>query len=252
MFLRKNIEFTIHSDLVNVKEIQPIPTKHCLPDWYKKVPKNNHTKGLTIKSCMPFLDSITAGYVLPLPQDFHVKWNYYNEELKENDCFFRYGLDGTIDSKKIHEYNLNSSVPQTHSTGQLGGENSFMTKKNGGFKFLKILNPWKIKTPPGYSCLFTSPYYNENDYFDIITGIVDTDKFDFWINFPIVINTDKYPTFEKTFSKGLPYVQVIPFKRDSWKINIDKMKTDTSVFYSYFSSFMDRYKNMFWTKKSWK
>jgi len=223
-----------------------------LPDWYKKVPKNDHPKGLTIKSCMPFLDSMTAGYVLPLPQDFYIKWNYYNEELKENDCFFKYGLDGTLDSDKIHEYNLNSSVPQTHSIGQLGGENSFMTKKNGGFNFLKILNPWKIKTPPGYSCLFTSPYYNENDYFDIITGIVDTDKFDFWINFPIVINTGKYPTFEKTFLKGLPYVQVIPFKRDSWKMNVDKIKNDKSVFYSYFSNFMDRYKNMFWTKKSWK
>ena len=58
-------------------------------------------EGLTIKSCMPFLDSMTAGYVLPLPQDFYLKWNYYNiEELKQNDCFYRYSLEGQLNQDK--------------------------------------------------------------------------------------------------------------------------------------------------------
>ena len=42
----------------------------------------------------------------------------------------------------------------------------------------KIFNPWIIKTPPGYSCLFTSPLNNNDDRFNIIPGIVDNDIFD--------------------------------------------------------------------------
>ena len=80
-----------------------------------------------------------------------------------------------------------------------------------------LLNPWKIKTPKGYSCLFVPPLNNSDDRFSIIPGIVDTDTFPSEINFPIIINGDKYPVLETTIKKGTPYVQIIPFKRDSGK-----------------------------------
>ena len=253
MFSRKKkIKFQCHSDLLDVKEIEPKLSRHCLPDWYKKIPKNNHVKGLTIKSCMPFMDSMTAGYILPLPQDFYLEYNIYNEEFKKKDSAFRFCLDGQININKIEDYNLNSSVPQTHPTFQLGGDNSYVSKKNGSQPFLKILNPWKIVTPPGYSCLFTSPYYNENDYWNIITAIVDTDKFEGMVNFPILINHDKYPEFKKEFKQGMPYVQVIPFKRDSWYFEKEIIKPNFSKIFSYFSQFQDRYKKQNWVKKIWK
>ena len=40
------------------------------------------------------------------------------------------------------------------------------------------------------------------------------------INFPIVINGDKYPTLKTTLKIGTPYVQIIPFKRDNWKCQL--------------------------------
>ena len=61
---------------------------------------------------------------------------------------------------------------------------------------------------------------NTDDRFSIIPGIVDTDSFSLEINFPIVLNGDKYPVIKTTIKKGTPYVQVIPFKREKWKMKI--------------------------------
>jgi hypothetical protein len=99
-------------------------------------------------------------------------------------------------------------------------EGSPYVEKNKNLPFYKIINPWIIKTPPGYSCLFVPPLNNTDDRFSIIPAIVDTDTFPNEINFPIVINGDKYPTLDTVLKKGTPYVQVIPFKRDKWKMKL--------------------------------
>ena len=49
---------------------------------------------------------------------------------------------------------------------------------------IKALNQWHIKTPPGWSTLFVAPLNRDNDIFQAIPGIVDTDKFTENINFP--------------------------------------------------------------------
>ena len=146
------------------------------------------------------------------------------------------------------------SLSNEHNIDQLGGKKSFPVKKNGNFSFLKILNPWIIKTPPGYSCLFIPPVLNENDYFSIIPAIVDTDKFSHFVNFPIIINADKYPKFDMMFKQGTPYVQVIPFKRENWKMKIKSKKTKDIVKegFGFSLKFLHRYKNLNWHKKSWK
>jgi hypothetical protein len=53
------------------------------------------TENLTVKGCMPFLDSLTAGYLLKMPQDILIKHNIdvkndKNEIVKRfdsNACF---------------------------------------------------------------------------------------------------------------------------------------------------------------------
>ena len=95
-----------------------------------------------------------------------------------------------------------------------------MIEKNKNLAFHKILNPWIITTPPGYSTLFVPPLNNSDDRFSIIAGIVDTDTFKNEINFPIVINGDKYEILDTIIERGTPYVQCIPFKRDAWKMEI--------------------------------
>ena len=147
--------------------------------------------------------------------------------------------------------NLGRQSPDLHDVKQVLG--SPHVEKNKQLPFLKILNPWIIKTPPGYSCLFVPPLNNIDDRFSIIPGIVDTDTFSNEINFPIVINGDKYPTLDTIIKKGTPYVQVIPFKRDKWKMKITGKNTEEmrkgKTFYGL--SLLHTYKNKFWNKKKW-
>jgi hypothetical protein len=91
---------------------------------------------------------------------------------------------------------------------------------NKNLPFIKIINPWKITTPLVILVYFYHLLNNTDDRFFIIPGIVHTDKFPSEINFPIVINGDKYPTLQTVIERGTPYVQVIPFKRESWKMEV--------------------------------
>jgi len=251
MLLNNVIEFNIHKDLSKIDSIKPYPIRKSLPEWFKKV--SPHTiDNKNIKGCIPFLDSISAGYVLPLPQDLHIVHNRYNPDTENKESYYKFALSETLNNDDCVKYNMNTSTPQHHPLEQVGGSCTFMANKNGNVSVIKILNPWKIKTPKGYSCLFVSPFYNEMDHFYIINAIVDTDRFHDWINFPILINNDKYPSFDKIFKQGTPYVQIIPFKRENWKLKINgNAKPDINHRSNYFTKFINRYKNMIWVKKKW-
>ena len=248
----KEIEFSAHEDYFALKEDYPIPTKLNIPEWYKKL---EHTiTGKTVKGCMPFLDTITSGYLLKMPQDFIVRHNVDHKNEKGEivkDCFQLSSLNEVSVVLQSKFINLNSAI-DIHSTKQLEG--SPLVDKNKNLPFHKILNPWKIKTPKGYSCLFVPPLNNSDDRFSIIPGIVDTDTFPNEINFPIVINGDKYPVLETLIKKGTPYVQIIPFKRDSWEMKF-KSRTQKEIQNSAIFNklnLLNMYKNKYWNKKSWK
>jgi hypothetical protein len=248
----KEIEFSAHEDYFALQEDYPIPAKLNIPEWYKNLEHSILNK--TVKGCMPFLDTLTTGYLLKMTQDFNVRHNVINENEKgENfrDSFQTFGLHDQSHILGAKYINLNSGI-DVHLIKLLEG--SPLINKNKNLSFYKILNPWKIKTPKGYSCLFVPPLNNSDDRFSIIPGIVDTDTFPNEINFPIVINGDKYPILETTIKKGTPYVQVIPFKRDNWKMKlksrIQKDIQNSRVFYGL--NLLNRYKNKYWNKKSWK
>ena len=248
----KEIEFSAHENYFAKKEDYPTPIKLNIPEWFKKLDHNITNK--TIKGCIPFLETLTSGYLLKIPQDFFLRHNVDSKnEQKETfkDSFQTFGLHDQSQILYAKSINLNSGF-DTHSLKQVEG--SPFIEKNKNLPFYKILNPWKIKTPKGYSCLFLPPLNNSDDRFSIIPGIVDTDTFPNEINFPIIINGDKYPTLETIIKKGTPYVQVIPFKRDSWKMSLKPRKQkeiqDSRLFYGL--RLINIYKDKYWNKKSWK
>ena len=105
----------------------------------------------------------------------------------------------------------------------------------------------EITTPPGYSCLFVPPLNNSDDRFSIIPGIVQTDKHPIEVNFPFIINGDKYPILDTILKKGTPYVQVIPFKRESWKMKIsDRNSTKNNFKWGFFN--INNYKTNVWSR----
>ena len=87
------------------------------------------------------------------------------------------------------------------------------------------------------------------DKIQMISGIVDTDVYINAINFPFIV-LDKSKQF--LLKKGDPMIQVIPFKRESWKMSSgfyyekDHSKTRNLLR----SEWLDRYKRFFGTRKA--
>jgi|TARA_R100000455_G_C6272521_1_gene129371 hypothetical protein len=246
------IEFLYPKKTKNIlQEIFPVRTIQNIPEWYKNL--NHSAKRRTIKGCIPFLDTLTAGYILKMPQDFYVKHNHVQGDRKDSSRNFAYA-DCWAYLNDL-DLNLNDNTENLHGIGQLGGKEGGcpFVEKNKNLPFYKIQNPFRIKTPPGYSCLFVPPLNNGDDRFEIISGIVDTDTFTSYINFPIILNGDKYPVLETIIERGTPYVQVIPFKRDSWKMSIkEDYLSRPEAQLSISGRLIHNYKKLFWGKKSWR
>jgi hypothetical protein len=220
----------------------PKPALHYIPESYKKLDRSmgtNKTTDQTVRACVPFLDALKFGYVIPFPIDYEVSYQ---------------------------EGNLNFNISEMIEGGPAQGHFAVESHKQGqvseGLKHdkrtfdvvCKFLSNWKIITSPGYSCLFTQPL-NQNAPFKIIDGVVDTDKFPLHINFPFYWTGD---LDKKYFLKhGTPMVQVIPFKRDDWEMKLkkapkedydNKLKNRIKMG----NWIVDAYKNIFWSKKTYK
>lgn len=247
MFENK-IEFYTQEDYFNLKEDYPVPAKLNIPDWYKKL--DHSISGRTIKGCIPFLDALTAGYILKMPQDFGIKHNVENENKEKVALQCPATSEAPIFTiRKGLNINTNHESHDPHQLGECPYH-----EQNKNLPYHKILNPWIIKTPPGYSCLFLPIMNNADDRFFPLSGIVDTDTFDTPINFPIVINGHKYPVLDTVIAKGTPYVQIIPFKRENWKMKVSKKTTGELLAgrMNFALKIIHNYKTRFWSKKSWK
>jgi hypothetical protein len=243
---KKIIKFSAPQEYFDLKEDHPTPIKNNVPNWYKKLKHTFFEK--TVKGCMPFLDTLTSGYLLKIPQDIVVKHNVLNEKNVLDSYQFVDPLDVVLMQTKQINLIFEHKAAH-HPIRQMEG--SPLVEKNKGLSFHKIINPWTITTPPGYSCLFLPPMNNQDDRFSILPGIVDTDKFYQEVNFPIVFNCDKYETLDTILKKGTPYVQVIPFKRESWKMKVTPQKKLNVKKLWHNLSVLDKYKNLSWVKKTW-
>lgn len=237
----KKIDFFISDENMYNSIPHPQPASKFIPSWYKSLPStlgDPNTNG-TIKKCIPFLDCFTTGYIIPLWHDIHFKTHI----SENNEPRVEFNWPGSLQS---------DDPIMDHNVEQISG--SEMSQTNFGNFPLKFMNPWNIKTPPGYSCLFVQPLNHHNDLFEIISGIVDTDTYTDKINFPFIWHKENY---NDVLKKGMPLVQVIPFKRDDWKSNVQvsnsKNKTEfESVNLKIKTVFRDGYKRSFWTKKRYK
>tara|TARA_A100000171_G_scaffold45337_1_gene48971 strand:- start:1306 stop:1812 length:507 start_codon:yes stop_codon:yes gene_type:complete len=167
------------------------------------------------------------GYIIPFDQDYVV-------DPTEND------FSVIPANRNREEFGFHSKTQLPKTWHKLSGENAG-----------KFGNKWLIKTPPGYSCLFIHPMNRMEERWKIIEGVVDTDNYVNLINFPFILKKrDK----QFLIKQGEPMVQVVPFKRESWKVwsgfYMEKLHGKTLKMLS--SKWVDRYKNMFWNKKSFK
>jgi hypothetical protein len=225
------ITFTNTIDFADLEK--PKPASQLIPEWYKemssyiddkKIPQLDGNTNATIKRCIPVFDAITAGYIIELPGDVYVR---------------------IVDGQQYFSW-TNFDLVKFHSTDQAPNH-----PERKPYSYPKWINPWAIKTPNGYSTMFIQPMHRES-VFTILPGIVDTDTYTASVNFPFVIND---PNFEGLIPKGTPIAQVIPFKRESWKMEFGSEKElydDKQVVIKLSTKFFDKYKTMFWHRKEYK
>ena len=213
------IEFK--TDFIGLEEAAPVkPASAYTPQWFKTMndyievpafkeegkpnyfgkPKEIAKRyiGGTVKRCPAIIDQITEGFIIPMWADFLVQRDMDNFEW---------------DNKGIKKYGI-----EFHSPEQIAG---WKMKKTDYSHAVKFVNPWRIYTPPGYSVMFLAPTYQFERRFTVLPGIVETDNYHS-IHFPTVWHTTKDAIIER----GTPFIQVIPFKRDKWNLNVDQMTND--------------------------
>lgn len=216
-------------------EHHPTPSIGHIPDWYKSIKRNYDpseaelkqswkTKFLpqgTVKKCIPVLDALGAGYIYSLP--IEVMFNY------ESGRFV-----SLPDIEMI----------QTHTPDQIMGWQATN-------EYIPMAYKWRnfniIKTPPGWSCLFTHPLNRMDLPFHTLSGVVDTDKHPAPVNFPFLMKHG----FEGKIPVGTPIVQIIPFKRADWETEKLPFNAYDSAMPHATKHIEDNYKKSFWQKKNY-
>jgi hypothetical protein len=212
----------------------PEPSYKFLPEWYKKLKmhlsesKNYFHKdgngNFTVKACPPFIDALTAGYMITLPCDItFVDENIYGYRVRWEVSW------NVIDNDHTEDQVFGITLPENYEK-----------------KPFKFIGNWKIKTPPGYSLLYTHPFYRYDLPFISTTGIVDSDVFDLSINIPFFIKKD----FVGTIPAGTPISQIIPIKRDRWKKEVLGYKNTNQFDLDNLKIFAEKsYRRRFWKRK---
>ena len=211
----------------------PKPAVKEIPDWYKNTPEYIDERGKkfinnvvphTIKKCMPVFDAITSGYILYTQVDVQVT-------QQDGVPLYTWLSQNAISFHPIAQAPLHPKKTET--------------------SYPKWNNSYSIITPPGYSVLITQPFHRES-VFNIFPGVVDTDTYKGTINFPFVLNDNKW---EGLIPAGTPMAQVLPFKRDSWehKIGSDKERQEQDLTIAKLRTlFFNSYKRQFWSRKEYK
>jgi sulfur relay (sulfurtransferase) DsrF/TusC family protein len=144
---------------------EPYPSSHNLPDWYKNMPlyqKDSETgykkEEYTVKGCRPFMQGLTAGWILPLPTDIHIVHQERGIKITFRDFDEFYALQAITNDPGI-------------------GSVSDGVYENG--TVIKNETPWYISVPNGYSVLEIPPLNRQNNifskYFSSFGGIWDAD-----------------------------------------------------------------------------
>ena len=237
----KSLEWFLNTDDDKFILGSPDPSSSNIPSWYKSLTRffdrdNNPTESLTmdkphgarltIKTCMPFLDSLTSGYLLKLWCDINIRheeagpvieWASVVDPLVVRDS-------GTVLDTPV----LDGFLPMT----------------------TVWFCPWGFKTPPGYSLLITHPFNRWDLPFITSSGIVDSDSFYAPGNIPFSLSRN----FTGVIKQGTPIAQIIPIKRESWQaVSNQSIQTEGNLKATKLRNFLyGGYKAVMWHKKQYK
>jgi hypothetical protein len=159
----------------------------------------------TIKRCPPFVDAMTAGFLIPLICDLRIE----NGELTwDNDI----PPGGALEFPR--------SPIGFHDASQVTGSPLFEPDRY----MIKFHNLWSIEAPEGYAVFFMHPANRFDLPFTTLSGLVNCDLYrDNWIHFPAHWHD---VNFSGVLPKGTPIAQCIPVKRENWVAETGPLTAD--------------------------
>ena len=195
-----SLEIVVPDDAKGMYEL-PQPAHKFIPNWYKQTdmrPFKNAPLDKSVRACMPFMEALTFGWIVPVPTDISITRSSDGIEVKWNTEEFK-AMGG-------------------HDKQQVGGDEF----PHDG-EVLKFNLPYLLRTPEGVSTLYMPPLNRIETRFRPFSGVVDTDKYLNETNIPALLLDDE---FEGIIEAGTPLVQVIPFERNSL-VNESKTRVAT-------------------------
>ena len=189
---------------------KPMLAAQSLPDWFRKMPSKVEAETLggnevrTLKHCVPFIDAISSGILLPLATDLVVE----NGELS-------WDWDPPI----LNDAAISRSPVGVHVPEQ--GQGAPYNKE--GNLLIKFMNFWTLEVPENWQLLFVHPLNQPDLPFYTISGLVDCHGFkDGYVHFPALLE----PGFEGVIKAGTPVAQVIPVPRPTLELDVRSMTAD--------------------------
>tara|TARA_R100001163_G_C5048998_1_gene185971 strand:- start:592 stop:1302 length:711 start_codon:yes stop_codon:yes gene_type:complete len=196
-----------HQDYMGI----PKPTKSLMPDWFKNIPMyasglvpepklklaKEYGTNMTVKKCVPFTDAMLLGYTVDLPCEVILE--------QKNDS---YNID----------WKLNANVFSLHQANSMMIDTPF-----GYHKHISKFNWGTIPlTPKGYSTLVLPSFINNDSPFKAVPAIIDTDVSEFSFSLPVWVSNHH----DGIVKIGTPIAQLLPFKRDNWKMETSYWEDD--------------------------
>jgi hypothetical protein len=216
---------------------KPKPAIDYIPEWYKKgksytnaenkkIPTLEGKPVGTVKRCMPVFDMMTDGYIMETPYDIYVRQT-------ETGPYFQWGSNDAIAFQIMEQF---ANHPYSRNINYA----------------VRIVIPWSIKTPKGWSIMVMEPQHHELGPIECASGIIDTDDFSIPFNMFLKLRD---PEFEGMIPAGTPFLQIIPFKRETWvsELGGDKQRLKfNSDMHKFNRVLFDKYKKFWWVRKEYK
>jgi hypothetical protein len=232
----KSIKSRVLKYFSSIEFTKPLsPASNHIPEWYRKIPNfignkpiiaSNSKPTITVKTCMPFLDTMTTGYMLTTWQDIQVVQN-------NGKALISWILQPEPLIMREKNSNVNMPTPA-------GYEDTHFS----------WLSPLSYQTPKGISMLVTHPLNRFDLPFLTLSGIVDSEEGMSGGQLPFFIKKD----FEGIIPKGTPFAQLIPFKKENWVSKEDPalLKKSQEITFLSKSVLKGWYKDFRWKKSNYK
>jgi hypothetical protein len=207
MFKKKEEPFikfsTPFKGLENIESCRPQPAKNFIPQWYTKTPptpKDDHYTKLipqskTVKLCPSFTDIFHNGFVIPAHCDMYFRWTD-GQEWEWATSYEDYEV------QLHHDVQMKDYTPESANIK----------------KIFKIISPWRIMTPPGYSVYQVPLFYHYNPDWYIPYGSINSDKHHI-VNQQVVITSETKKQI--MIKQGDPLCYYVPYKREQYNLKVE-------------------------------